>query len=323
MRYPLRNTSDHTFREIMNSAGLYERSQIEWYDKFCRFECADPYGMVTTTREYDFITKPDLHIFSSTSGDSLNSELENIPLWKDAFLRYKDVLLQLQYSANTPTNAFMNLLFNGMKSSIDLPSISSLDVETNENIYGTHMTYRRSSLTTDEQHDFSIEFEDTKYLEIYTLFRMYDEYAKLKDLGMVTPVYESYTVNKILYDQSAAYKFIVGEDGETLIYWAKLWGVYPKTVPRDSFSDLSSLSSGLRFSVNFHATFVDDLDPTILAEFNAITLPTNTIPNSAVILPIYNKNTNHVDGTWAGLPFIVKDTDLTGAVVYKLKWRKP
>ena len=319
---PMNGVTNETFKKIINSAGIYDRSQIEWYIKFNRYGCLDPYNMLTTTREYIFMTKPDLHIFSNSSASSLNKELRNIPLWEDALERYKDVLLQLQYSANRPGDVFINLLSNAVKSTVDMPSISSNDVETNENIYGTHMMYRRSSLTTDEHHEFSLEFEDTKYLEVYEYFRLFDEYSKLKDLGMVTPVYDSYTINKILYDQSALYKLVVGEDGETLVYWAKMWGVYPKSVPRDVFSDLSSLTSGLRMSVNFHAIFVDDMDPTILADFNSITLPSGVKPADSEILPIYDFEINAVSGEWAGVPFIVKDHNRKTNAVYKLKWRR-
>ena len=314
--------SDEQFIDLLNSAGIYTRDQIEWYTKFNRFGCLDPYNNVTTTREYIFITKPDLHIFDGTSQSNLNPELEGIPIWRDAFTRYKDVLGQLQYSANSPRDVFVNLFSNCIKSTLDLPGVSSNEIDTNENIYGTHMTYRRSSLTSDEHHDFSLEFEDTKYLEIYAWFKLYDLYSQLKDLGMVTPVYDSYIEDKILYDQMAAYKFIVGEDGETLLYWAKLWGLYPKSVPREAFSDLSNLSNGLRFSVNFHSIFVDDLDPTILGEFNELTLPSGTLPSKSEILPIYNFDIGAVDGRWASYPFIVKIRNkvANNSAIYKLKW---
>lgn len=245
------NTNNSTFLKLLNSAGIYDRRQIEWYDKFNRFGCLDPYNNVTATREYIFFTKPDLHIFDNSTATAINPELSNNPLFTDAMERYYDVLKQLQYSANPSKHAFVNLLSNSVKSTLDLPGLNVNEVQTGENIYGTFMTYRRSSITADEQHEFSLEFEDTKYTEVYMWFRLYDEYCKLKDLGMVTPPDTKYILNKILHDQMSVFKFIVGDDGETLIYWAKLWGVFPKGVPREAFSDLSSPTNGLRFTVNF------------------------------------------------------------------------
>lgn len=314
--------TDDTFGKLIRASGIQDSSLMGFYDKFARFGYLDPYNALNTTREYVFITKPDLHIFNGNNTGALNPELSNIPIWQDAFIRYKEVLKQLQYSVNDEYDPFVNILSNALKSNLDLPAITATEVETNENIYGTHMTYRRSSLTTDEHHEFSLEFEDTKYLEVYSWFKLYDEYCKLKDLGMVTPVDESYTINRILYDQMAAYKFIVGEDGESLLYWAKLWGVYPKNVPRDTFSDLSSATNGLRFSINFHSIFVDDLDPTILAEFNQITLRNGRLPASSEVLPLYDPSIQRISGEWASSPFIVKDTNTNTNQIYKLKWRR-
>ena len=315
-------TSDKVFEKLIKAAGIHDSSVSGFYDKFSRFGYLDPYNALNTTREYIFITKPDLHIFNGHTTHNLNPELENIPIWKDGFERYRNVLGQLQYTANDIYNPFVNILTNSIKSNLDLPGVTATEIETNENIYGTHMTYRRSSLTTDEHHEFSLEFEDTKFLEVYSWFKFYDEYCKLKDLGMVSPVYPEYTINRILYDQMAAYKFIVGEDGESLIYWAKLWGVYPKSVPRDVFSDLSSMTNGLRFSVNFHSIFVDDMDPTILAEFNQISLPNGQVPTKSEILPLYDFEIGRISGEWAKAPFVVIDRNTRTNLIYKLKWRK-
>lgn len=315
-------TNDTVFDKLIKANGIHNSSKSGFYNKFARFSYLDPYNLLTTTKEYIFITKPDLHIFDDKTGTVLSDELKNIPIWKDAFDRYRDVLKQLQYSVNDEYDPFVNILSNSVASNLDLPGISANEVETNENIYGTHMMYRRSSLTTDEHHDFSLEFQDTKYLEVYQWFKLYDEYCKLKDLGMVTPVSDTYTINRILYDQMAIYKFVVGEDGESLIYWAKIWGVYPKSVPRDSISDLESMNSGIKFSVNFHGIFVDDLDPTILSEFDQLVLKNNTVPSGTDILPLYDSEIHRISGEWASMPFVVTDNMTTTSLKYKLKWRR-
>lgn len=314
--------SDDSFLKIMQSAGIYDRRSIDWYNTFNRFGCLDPYTALKSTREYIFFTKPDLHIFEGKSPYELNNELKNVSIFADAMNRYPEVLKQLQYSVNPPKQAFVNILSNTVSSTLDLPTITTADVQTNENMYGTFMTYRRSSLTTDEQHEFSLEFEDTKYLEVYMWFRLYDEYCKYKDLGMVSPPDSSYIINKILHDQMSVFKFIVGEDGETLIYWCKLWGVYPKSVPREAFSDLTG-STELKFSVSFKSQFVDDMDPTILGDLNAITLDNYAVPAASNILDVYDNSMGIINGEWAGVPFIVRDPNVTRSnAIYKLKWRR-
>lgn len=314
--------TDSGFSKIIQAAGIYDRRSIDWYNTFNRFGCIDPYTSLSSTREYIFFTKPDLHIFEGNSAYTLNSELNNVSIFSDAMTRYHGVLKQLQYSVNPPKQAFVNILSNTVKSTLDLPTISTNDINTSENIYGTFMSYRRSSLTSDEQHEFSLDFEDSKYLEVYMWFKLYDEYCKQKDLGMVTPPDDSYIINKILHDQMSVFKFIVGEDGETLIHWSKLWGVYPKGVPRESLSDLSG-GGPFRFSVSFKSQFVDDMDPTILGDLNAITLDNYTTPSASNILPLYDNSISAVSGEWAGVPFIVRDPNVISSnAIYKLKWRR-
>lgn len=316
------DTSNDSLLKVLNAHGIYKPNQLEWYTKFNRFGFLDVYNCMTTSKEYLFFTKPDLNIFANSSGSRLNPDLERYPIWCDAYDRYHNVLRNLQLSVD-PDLPFIALFSNSVASTLDLPGITSAEVETNENIYGTHMTYRRSSLTTDEHHDFSLEFIDSKYLEVYAWFRLYDEYAKLKDLGMVEPIDDTYIVNRILYDQMAVYKFIVGEDGETLLYWAKLWGVFPKNVPREAFSDLSTATNGLRLTINFHGIFVDDFDPLILGEFNDLTLHGGKYPSTNRILPIYDFSIGAVSGEWAGCPFVVRDSTRTSNnAIYRLKWRR-
>lgn len=307
-------------KDVIAANGLVDKHDIEWYDKFARIPNIDPYNVVTNTREYIFFTKPDLHIFD---GSSLNPELSQVPLFVDANQpnRYRDVLRQLQISAHNPSGApsspFMALLSNSIKSSLDIPGIDSEEVATAANINGTKMTYRLTSYTSDNDHNFGIEFEDTKYLEIYMLFKLFDEYERLKHQGRVTPE-RKYIINKILHDQISIYKFIVGEDGESIIFFAKLYGCYPKGVPRDSFSTLDS-SGGLSFSVDWKCQFIEDMDPLILSDFNKLVAPYLSGKSK---LPLFNTKTMLPEHRWASIPYIEAAPRRSGKIITrpKLKW---
>lgn len=311
--------SSQNFDELLQHAGHYTRSQIEWYDKFSRFGYLDPYNALGSTREYVFFTKPDLHIFKNGSTSHLNSQLESEPIFIDAKDRYIDVLKQLQISNKENRSPFMNLISNSIQSNVDLPTITAGEVDGPNNIYGDNIPYRWSSGSSDNNHEFSLEFEDTKYLEVYMLFKLWDEYERKKAKGAVTPPDEKYIFDKILHDQVAVYKIIVGEDGETIIFFAKMWGVFPKKVPREAFSSLTN-EAKLRFSVDFNATFVEDSDPTIISEFNRLV----SGYSGGAELPIYNRNYGHIDGRWATMPYIIYDANNTIDPMpsYKLKWRR-
>lgn len=306
------------FDDLLKSSGYYTRSDIQLYNKFSRFGYLNPYTNLVRTREYIFFTKPDLHLFQQGNTASLNLELSNDPFFVDALNRYGDVMKQLQISNKENRSPFINLLSNTVRSRLDLPGISSVDSEGPSNIYGDDIPYRWSSEQSDNNHEFSLDFEDSKYLEVYMFFKIYDEYQRKKSKGIISPPDKSYIFNKILHDQFSAYKIIVGEDGESIIFFAKLWGVYPKKVPREAFSDLSD-EDKIKFSVDFNATFVEDSNPVILSEFNIISKRYNAGSN----LPIYNTSKKMIDGSWASMPYITYDSNnIDNKKVYKLKWRK-
>ena len=70
---------------------------------------------------------------------------------------------------------------------LDLPDIEANDEETSENMWGNKVVYRRASMTADDNYDFSVEFRDTRYLDVYMYFRLYDLYENRKSLGLAQP----------------------------------------------------------------------------------------------------------------------------------------
>lgn len=334
---------------------IFDRSSgTNYYNRFSRFGIIDPYTTLTGAREYLFFTKPDLNLFSTVNkkddifadysktttqgtqdgldGTSvfsdrtfspsrsfqLNPDLESYPFFQEIKNRYTNVGKQLQASINdSSATPFMCMLSNAVRDTLDLPDISTRQVETAATVYGTSLTYEADDLSTDEAHTFSLEFEDTKYLEIYMLFKCWHEYLRRKSFGEVEPIYAKYRSEKIIHDQIAIFKFIVGEDGETLIHYSKLYGCRPQGVPRQTFSDLSS-NLPIKYSVNWKAEFVEDMDPLILYDFNILNNGKRTI------LPLFDPKTGEHDPRWAKGAYITKSVRDSGknpnSFTYKLKW---
>ena len=301
----------------LNGNGYYQKSQIDKFNKFSRFGFFDPYNTTTITREYLFFTKPDLHLFQSGTQD-LNPELSNNSFFTESKNTHRNSMNQLQWSVRYVNNysPFCNLLSNSVTSTLDLQDISLEDLETAANIAGTHMKYPLATTTSSNDVDFNLEFEDTKNLDVYMFFRIWYEYELLKSDGLVSPPDDNYIVNKILHDQMACYKIIVGEDFETIIHWTKLWGVYPTSIPRSSFSD--NINGSLKLPVSFKAQWVEDMDPKILVDFNLLTKNLKSKYSNDV--PIYDDKTHTVNGKWCTVPYIVKGTR-NNRTVFKLKWR--
>lgn len=308
---------DSDIIETLNANHLYTRNQIELFTKFSRFGFFDVYNTNTISKEYIFFTKMDLHLFEQRT-QTLNPELENNPFFTNCYTHYRDTMNQLQLSTKdvVDNSPFCNLLSNSIISNIDLQDISIDELETASNIYKTRLKYPLATTTPNNIGDFNLEFQDTKFLDVYMFFKIWYEYEVLKNKGLVTPPNQEYTLNKIIHDQMSVYKIIVGEDMETIIHWSKFWGVYPNTIPRSTFSELRE--GPINLAVTFSYQWVEDMDPNILSDFNMVVQDKKSKYNEDI--PIYNKNINMANGTWCNVPYII-ESELHNRKVYKLKWR--
>lgn len=338
------NTDMTFFNSISN---IYDRRNVSMYNRFNRFGFIDPYNSIKNTKEYLFFTKPDLHIYTPGT-NTLNPQLSSYDFFNELHERYPNVILQLQKSAlqvkTESYSPFMTILSNSVRSSLDMPDMVANTIDTSATLFGTSINYRGDAFNSDEKHDFSLEFEDSKYLELYHLFRAIEEYSRLKKFGIVSPpninkakvdknglAFSSYLQNKELHDQFSIYKFIVGEDFEEIHYFALFKGVFTKSTPRDAFSELNP-DGGLKYNIQFEAQFVEDMKQSILIEFNNLISTTMALSSNPIWLNIYNSKTRTIDPRWALTPYVVKInkgetlTDAWSApndmnYIYKLKWR--
>lgn len=309
---------------VFRAAGLYSKEEIRKakYNNFSRFgRILDPYGRLNDTREYLFFVKPDLHICDTGSqGLMLNPELQNNFYLTDFVKKYPNVAKQLQYSVSNG-NPFANLLSFGVNSNLEIPGSEATTMDTPHNIFGVGYEYLGDSLSSDINPTFSLEFIDSKELEIYHFFKAYSEYHKERLSGLVTPPNRNYTFKKRLHNVMGIYKLLVDEDMETLIYWAYFWGVYPLSVPREAFSD-PTFQDGLTFSINFKSAFFDDLDPGILVEFNKKMQP--LIAGKKAMSPItgtgMDVNMNGDLPVGCQILQTTPETGKDGRSKYKIKW---
>lgn len=290
------------------------------FNKFSRYGYLDPtHELVTGTREYLFFSKPDLNLVNTSAVDSINPILSDVPFFNEAFNRYKLSYYSLQqyYSNNNRLNSngfnidlrnkYINLLSNMVTSSFDLSDISATDVLNNQNLYQVNTSYREGSLPSDLQYDFSLEFKDTKYLDVYMLFKIYDEYFRYKYMLEISPTRYDYIVNKIYPEALSIWKIITDDTGR-IMYWAKATGCTPMSVPRGT---ISNIEGNIKFTINWKAQFIKDMDPINLSELNYLTassmnrnLASDTF-NDCEIMPISNNE------TWVGYPLIINGEGAT------------
>lgn len=309
-------------KKTLASNGIFTRTDANWYNKCNRYGWINPFDQDRVVKEFLFFTKPDCYIFSgSTINSGLTSGVKNNSIMAEAAARMPKVLGQLQLSVADPDgkrdNPFMFLLTNSVASKLDLPTINSESQESTKNIIGTGIQYRSHSLKSDNGYDFSLSFKDTAYLEVYTLAKCYDEYMRMVRLGEVeynTIYREKYILNRIVPEQFSIYKFLIGSDGETILYYAKLTGCYFTDVPRSEFGDPGD---EFKYSLSFHAQFVEDMNPQILKEFSLIS------HHSGKHMPVYDNEIAGINNLWARYPVIIKaSNDATNSIYNKRVTRR-
>lgn len=314
---------DDFFRSVSHSAGIFQRDEIDLFHKRYRFGILNPYSTLGNCREYLFFTKVDLNIFPRDNDTGIPSKtlhpyLLAQPFWRYELLEgYTDVLKLLQYSLDS-SDPFNHLLENQVQTNLDVPSMTGETVDTPTNAFGVNYAYRGSSEASDDGYDFSLEFKDTKDTVVYHYFRAYEDYQTIRSHGKIRPWYP-YIKNKVLYDQCGVFKFLVDmDDGESIIYYGGYIGVFPKTLPRDVFSN-TNFDNGLSYSVDFHAAFYDD-KPWVLHHFNNISRSYyNSQPYQ---IEVYNDVMGRIDNRPAKAAYVISKYDSRyKRDVYKLKWR--
>lgn len=313
------------FKAIKNAYGLYDRDDINLFNKVYRYGLFHPDTAVPSLKEVLFFTKPDLSIMqrkddaaSRTSRSSLNDELSYRLFWTEMKDNRFDIIRMLQGSLDED-NPWNYLLMNSCVSNLEIPGLASDAIETAANMYGVNLSYRASSEASDDNFDFSLEFKDTKWLETYHFFKAYEEYETLKHHGIVSP-WLQYVINKIIHDQFSIYKFLLDDDMETIIYYAKFYGVYPKSLPRDTFSS-GDFDGGIKYSIDFKAAFFEDMKPEILYDFNQV--GEEAYNKAKYDITSYNDALGRPDNRPAVGARVYKwqsNLSPTG-FVYKLKWR--
>ena len=92
--------------------GIYDRLRMGLFDKFTRIPALDPYNAVLGTKEYIFITKPDLCLLDGTN---LNPAIGYNVFLSEATKNYLPVMRQLQSSSQPYSTPFMTILSNSFR----------------------------------------------------------------------------------------------------------------------------------------------------------------------------------------------------------------
>lgn len=312
------NKNMDTIRKNINviPTGGYDSATKALFDNFNRFKVPFPEVQLSKGFGHIFFTRPNLNIvnhkgkgeFTLIKGQTLND-----PIFYSVFERNKNLLSSLtrHYSS---LHDFHPYLSNSAQS-FELSDEFIKTIEHGETLTGYKVQYGKNNIESNTAGNFSVNYTDDNDLNVYWIHKLWVEYISKVSRGEFSPI-RDYVIKKILDYACSVYYFLVGPDGETIIYWSKYFGVFPTSVPSSAFGYTRGAPIKSEFAINYAYSYKEDGNPLSLAEFNM-----NSRGN-LVYKKTYEPALLSTGRTMSGAPFIETVKGGPKKYVHKLRYRK-
>lgn len=299
-----------------------------------------------------FFTRPDLNVlnYDGSGVYTLPIACESDSSILYAYKNNPDLLKSLVLD-NGMTHDFMFLLSNTASSFSVLQDVLSTD-NWGATWTGHTVTYGKHNHENKCAGEIQISYIDDRNLNIYHLHKIWLDYiakvyrGELIPRGMTlqqnelwAPVHGasprgngaaySYAANKILDYATSIYYIVTAEDGESIIFWSKYYGVFPTNAPSDAFGWSSGEAiKNPKFEITYKYSFKQDYEPYNLAEFNWLSnLPETKLGDNPYYqyVKTYNSSLLGAGTSKVGTPFIetVVNKDADEPYQFKLRFRPP
>lgn len=281
-----------------------------------RFKMANPNIALQRGYAHVFFVRPKCNIMNS-SATGLIKELRNSDIFQYAWKSSPDLIRELTIK-NGYKHDFMMSLSNFSN------SFSLNDEFIENNTYGTTFTgykiaYGKNNISSKTAGNFTITYSDDRNFHIYQLHRLWVEYINGVFRGTIVPLVAD-VFNKILDYTSAVYYILTAEDGETIIFWSKYYGVFPTTIPAGQYSwAAGNIITNPTIDIEYQYSFKEDFNPYTINEFN---YNSRVESNGTKYVPVFDRKLNQVGTTWVGAPFIELHKGDGGIYEYKLRFRE-
>jgi len=304
---------------IPNTTDSIKQPFIQTVDYYNRFKVANPNLSLQKGFPHVFFVRPNCNLISNmVSGvSSLRDELKSNELFSYSWNSTPKLVKEL-VKENGQTHDFMMSLSNAA-ASFSL-SEEYINTDTYGKTYTGHkVAYGKHNIESKTAGEFTVTYTDDRNLHIYQLHRLWVEYISGVYRGSIEPLGNN-IINKILDYVGACYYILTAEDGETIIFWSKYYGVFPTNIPSTQYSwGAGNTINNPQVDINYRYSFKEDFNPYTILEFN---YNSRVTPNIKYI-PTYDRRLDHVGATWVGAPFIelVEDKS-TGIYEYKLRFKE-
>jgi hypothetical protein len=303
----------------------YTRADLknEMLNHFNRYKLVNPEMVLTKTFPYVFFTRPNLNIILKTTFSNntykLHPQVENDP---NCYYLYKNApcILASLTQPYASSHYFLPIL-SSRAQSFELSDEYIKSVEVGETFTGHKIKYARHNIESKTAGTFTISYtEDDEFL-IYKLHKLWIDYMSKVYRGEYSPDKNTYRENKELDYASSLYYFLLGPDGETILFWSKYYGVYPSNVPTSASSwTKGSSPSMLDYNITYEYGWKNDFDPLTLVEFNKVSKVDSG--TGLDYYTTYEPLTLSIGRTFAGAPFIETVTNsVDNSYEFKLRFR--
>lgn len=300
---------------LNSSKGYLSDLQKKLYNSFNRNKVAFPDKELPKTFAYVFFTRPDLNILTRSSGStnfSLTSQMDRDKKYQYLWENNPWCLKSLVLSGN-PYHKFMVLLSNEALS-FEVGDVALKTIEHGETYNGNKIIYGHSDQEANAAGEMSIRYIDTINLDVFKLHLAWTDYISKVSRGVFEPK-RTYMKERILDYAVSCYYFLCGPDGNTILYWQKLTGVFPINTSENTFSwDSGTLLAKPEINIKYAYSFKSSMDMLTIHEFNELS---STSITGKPILDKYNIQTG---STMTHAPHVFYTKDTEGQTIFRLMW---
>ena len=214
---------------------------------------------ITTTEKLAYENMTRDHVFSQfIDGEAMNDN---------------DLMIAKQlsyYGEFNETSNFLPIFTNRLK------SFQAMDVtlgqsETYDTRHGFRMPLPTHKIESISSNTLSLSCIETMNLDLIKTMTLWVNYISNVTDGTFHANPDMIR-NNVLDYMSSIYYFVLEPDGRTLKYWAKYTGVWPTTIPHSPLSFNRGDSSTVELDLPFTYTTKEDMNPSILEDFNRVSL---------------------------------------------------
>lgn len=218
------------------------------------------------TRTHIFIGKPTCRVLDTKSGlvpEDLGKKDADL-----AMIINQDPSLYTQLNGRIPgATPFMTALQNRVVG-ISFQDATLSKAESAANIRGIRQEYPISFAESLVNVPITLTFAMDRNAEAFKLVNVWVTYMEKVKEGTLSQEYEDSMYNRMSYT-APIFVFVTEENNHDIIFWAKLVGNYPTSIPFSVFSNQGLVNREVReISVSFSSAMFKPFDAYALMEFN-------------------------------------------------------